>query len=202
MTLWIGLTGGIGSGKSTVADVFADYGVPVIDTDGIARELTTHHGSAISLLAQHFGNELVDASGSLKRGEMRRLMLENASVRAKLEALLHPLIWAETDRRQRTFQAVYGLVAVPLLAERPIFQKLVSRVLLVDCTESIQIERVMQRSGLSRAEAKALLNTQTTRVHRRRIADDILDNQTDLSDLSIKVGQLHRLYSRLGQLEN
>lgn len=197
MTHWVGLTGGIGSGKSTVADLFAKYGVPVIDTDQVARDLTTHHGAAIPALRAAFGADLIDNAGNLKRNEMRRLMLAEPSVKQQLETILHPLIWQETHRRQRDTSALYGLVAIPLLAENPDFLRLVERVLVVDCAEAVQIARVKQRSGLSHEEAQALLTAQTTRDHRLHIADDVIANHGDLIALTAEVTRLHHFYSKV-----
>ncbi|MDO5686022.1 MAG: dephospho-CoA kinase [Neisseria sp.] len=197
MTHWVGITGGIGSGKSTATALFADHGVPVIDTDIIARELTVSHGAAIPALRQTFGDALIDDAGSLKRPEMRRLMLAHPTAKQQLEAVLHPLIREETYRQQTLFQAAYGLIAVPLLAESPYFQALVERVLVIDCPEDLQIARIIQRNGLSEAEAHALLAAQTTRAHRLSIADDVIENDADLIHLQQEVTRLHQFYTEL-----
>ena len=174
--LRIGLTGGIGSGKSTVAAALAALGASVIDTDAIARSLTQPGGAAIAAIAAQFGAEFVDASGALDRSRMRELAFADPAARQRLEAILHPLIRAETARQAEAAQGTAIVFDVPLLIESGRWREQVERVLVVDCREATQVERVMARSGWTREAVQAVLAQQASRRSRRAGADAVIYN--------------------------
>ncbi|MBR6026022.1 MAG: dephospho-CoA kinase [Neisseriaceae bacterium] len=197
MTHWIGLTGGIGSGKSTVANLFSSrHGIPIIDTDEISHSLTSNNGIAIPLLKEEFGGDFIDVFGNLKRDKMRRAILQDSSIKKILEYLLHPLILREVKRQQLEIKSCYGFVVVPLLLEVVEFQKIIERILLIDCSEEIQIERIQNRNKLTYIEAKSLLSIQSSREQRLSIADDIIDNYTSIDSLLYQIDDLHQFYLR------
>lgn len=180
--LKIGLTGGIGSGKSTVARMLADSGAWVIDTDAIARQLTLSGGAAIAAIADTFGAAFIDAAGALDRDRMRTLAFADPVAKRRLEAIVHPLIGVETERQAAAAPAGATLVFdVPLLVESGHWQARVDKVLVVDCREQTQIERVMARSGWSEAAVRAVLASQASREARRAVADAVVDNDDDIS---------------------
>jgi len=162
----VGLTGGIGSGKSTVADLFAAHGVPIVDTDVIAHRVTAPHGIAMPQIAAEFGNAFVAADGSLDRARMRALVFSDDAARKRLENITHPLIRAETEREQREAKGPYVIVVVPLLVESGNWKNRVNRVLAVDCSVETQISRVMSRNGFSREQVLAIIARQATREAR------------------------------------
>ncbi len=174
--LRIGLTGGIGSGKSTVAAALAALGASVIDTDAIARSLTQPGGAAIAAIAAQFGAAFVDASGALDRSRMRELAFADPAARQRLEAILHPLIRAETARQADAAQGTAIVFDVPLLIESGRWREQVDRVLVVDCREATQVERVMARSGWTREAVQAVLAQQASRRSRRAGADAVIHN--------------------------
>ena len=175
--LRVGLTGGIGSGKSTVAALLATHGAGVIDTDAISRRLTAPGGRAIPALREAFGDTVIDAHGALDRRRMRHLAFDDPAVRHRLEAILHPMIWADTEGEAALLAHSAVIVFdVPLLVESPQWLQRVHRVLVVDCSEATQIERVVQRSGWSEASVRAVIATQATRDQRRAVADDLIVN--------------------------
>lgn len=174
--LRLGLTGGIGSGKSTVAAALAALGASVIDTDAIARSLTQPGGAAIAAIAAQFGAEFVDASGALDRSRMRELAFADPAARQRLEAILHPLIRAETARQAEAAQGTAIVFDVPLLIESGRWREQVDRVLVVDCREATQVERVMARSGWTREAVQAVLAQQASRRSRRAGADAVIYN--------------------------
>ena len=195
MTHWIALTGGIGSGKSTVAELFFNrHHIPTIDSDIIARQLTTVNGEAISLIRHEFGDNLIDLSGSLNRHVMRDLITQDQTAKTRLEQLLHPMIFATIKQQQATVKAPYAFVAIPLLVEQPQFMGLSERVLLVDCEENLQIERIRQRNQWTLEQAQAALRLQATREQRQAIADDVILNSGSLNDLIIQIDKLHQHY--------
>ena len=195
----VGLTGGIGSGKSAAADEFARLGATVVDTDAIAHELTAPGGAAIEPLRRLFGDAYVAASGAMDRGKMRSLAFSDPGARAKLEGLLHPLIRAESERRIRAASGPYVIHVVPLLIESPGYRGRVDRVLVVDCPEALQIERVQQRSGLARETAEAIQRAQVPRATRTAAADDLIDNSGSLDALHKQVVALHARYLNLAR---
>jgi dephospho-CoA kinase len=199
MSLVVGLTGGIGSGKSTVAELLASLGAAVVDTDVIAHELTGAGGAAMAAIAGAFGASIVSPDGGLDRAAMRRLVFSDPSQKTRLEAILHPLIRRESEARCRCLAsaAPYVLLVVPLLVESGAYRQWVDRILVVDCDEALQVSRVMARSGLSRGEAQAIMASQATRAQRLAVADEVILNGGGREDLSLQVGALHRHYLEL-----
>ena len=193
----VGLTGGIGSGKSTVADLFVAQGAPLVDTDAIAHELTAAGGAAMPALRDAFGPAIADAAGALDRAAMRRLAFADPLARSRLEAILHPLIRDLSAQRCRAAAAPYVILAVPLLVESGSYRERCQRILVVDCPESLQIERVMARSGLSAEEAHAILAAQASREQRLAIADDVLINDGERTILYPQVATLHLKYLQM-----
>jgi dephospho-CoA kinase len=191
----VGLTGGIGSGKSTVADLFAAHGVPLVDTDVIAHRITAPGGLAMPQIAAEFGEKFVAADGSLDRAQMRALVFSEENARKRLEAITHPLIRAETEREQREAQGPYVIIVVPLLVESGSWKSRVNRVLTVDCTVETQIARVMKRNGFSREQVLAIIARQATREARLAAADDVIDNDNaPLDALKAQVASQHLAY--------
>ncbi len=196
----IGLTGGIGSGKSTIADAFVELGAALVDTDAIAHQLTAPGGRAIEPIREAFGDEVIAADGSLDRPAMRKLAFGDAGARQKLEAIIHPLIGAQcADQigKAHTRGAPYVLLAVPLLVESGNWLERVDRVLVVDCDEALQISRVRSRSGLSEEQVRAIMDVQATREERRAAADDVIDNSGGLDEARARVRALHQTYLEL-----
>ncbi len=193
----VGLTGGIGSGKSAAADCFAALGVGVVDTDAIAHELTAAGGAAMPALVAAFGADVAMADGALDRSRMRRLVFADPTARGRLEAILHPLIRTLSAERCRLAGSPYVILAVPLLVESGSYRERCDRIVAVDCPESLQISRVMARNGLSEAEVRAIMATQASRAERLAVADDVIANDGDLANLEMQVGELHREYLRL-----
>jgi dephospho-CoA kinase len=194
----VGLTGGIGSGKSTVADLFAAHGVPLVDTDLIAHRITAPHGIAMPQIAAEFGDSFVAANGSLDRARMRTLVFSDDGARKRLEGITHPLIRAETEREQREAQGPYVIVVVPLLVESGSWKTRVNRVLTVDCSVETQIARVMSRNGFSREQVLAIIARQATREARLAAANDVIDNDNaPLDSLKAQVDAQHRVYLSL-----
>ncbi len=192
--LVVGLTGGIGSGKSAVAERFARRAVPVIDTDVIAHDLTRAGGAALQEIRRHFGDAILGADGALDRAALRRLVFADPAARRVLESILHPRIRQGVAQQLAALDVPYALVVVPLLVETGGWSDTVQRVLLVDCPASIRIERVMRRSGLSRADVLAIMSAQADDAARRAVADDVLDNTGAPGDLDAAVAQLHARY--------
>ncbi len=195
----IGLTGGIGSGKSTVADLFAARGAAVIDTDLIAHQLTAPGGSAIEPIKHTFGNNFVAPNGAMDRAKMREAVFADPSTKERLEAILHPMIRAETEHAAARAEGAYLLFVVPLLVESGRWQQRVSRVLAIDCSEETQIRRVMQRNNLTEPQVRAIMATQVPRTTRLAAADDIIINEGDTAALTPQVQQLHKLYLSLAR---
>ena len=202
MTFIVGLTGGIGSGKSTVADIFVQHGAALVDTDAIAHELTGSNGGAMSAIRAAFGDALLRADGSMDRAAMRKLVFSDPSTKLRLEAILHPLIRAESAARCAAATEVpYVLLAVPLLVETGVFREQLDRVLVVDCDEAVQIARVMARSGLSVEELQAIMSAQASRAERRALADDLVLNDGGREALIPQVEMLHRRYLDLASVK-
>ena len=200
MPYCIGLTGGIGSGKSAASDRFGELGAGVVDTDEISRELTAPAGAAIEEIRRQFGPKFVAADGGLDRARARRLVFGDAAARRKLEAILHPLIRARTRAAIAAATQPYVVVVVPLLLETGACAELVQRVLVVDCEEEEQVRRTMARSGLSAGEVRKIMATQLQRAERLRRADDVLVNDGDLPALHRRVAQLHAKYLDLARV--
>jgi dephospho-CoA kinase len=193
----VGLTGGIGSGKSTVAELFVRNGAALVDTDAIAHELTAAGGAAIPALLAKFGPGVIDGSGALDRAAMRQSVFADPAARAQLEAILHPLIRQLAAERCQAAAAPYVILAVPLLVESGEYRQRCQRIAVVDCPESRQIERVMARSGLSVDQVRAIMAAQATRQQRLAVADDVVVNDGDLASLGEQVDALHRKYLQL-----
>jgi len=196
LTFRVALTGGIASGKSTVADLFAALGVPVIDTDVIAREVVEPGQPALAQVAGAFGADVLDAEGGLDRKRMRERIFADADARRRLQAILHPAIRAEMERQSQAAGGPYQVLVIPLLAEGG-RRDHVDRVLLVDVPEELQIQRVMWRDGVSHQQAQASLDAQATRAQRLEMADDVLRNTGRVDDLREQVAKLHQRYLAL-----
>jgi dephospho-CoA kinase len=190
----VGLTGGIGSGKSAAADAFAALGATVVDTDVIAHELTAPGGAAVPEIQRQFGKAFVDASGAMDRKRMRDLVFSDAEEKQRLESLLHPMIRAESARRVAAATGPYVVLVVPLLVESPGYRERVDRVLVVDCPEPLQVARVMQRSNLPEAQVRRIIASQIKSEKRLAAADDVLDNSGSIAALQQRVGELHATY--------
>lgn len=194
MTYVVGLTGGIGSGKSAAADEFARLGATIVDTDEIAHELTGPGGAAIDAVRQLFGDDFIDARGAMDRRRVREVVFAEPHAKERLEALLHPLIRDESLRRIAAATGPYVIHVVPLLVESPGYRDRVDRVLVIDCPEATQLARVRARSGLSEDEVRRIIAAQATRETRLAGADDVIDNSGSLEDLRRQVAALHRRY--------
>lgn len=190
----VGLTGGIGSGKTTVADMFAARGAAVIDTDQIAHQLTAPDGAAIPAIRSQFGAAFLAPNGSMNRTAMRAYVFAEPAARSRLEGILHPLIRIETERAAQRAKGEYLIFVVPLLVESGTWRERVARVLVVDCPEDLQVRRVMMRSGLSAEQAHAIMAAQASRRQRLDAADDVIMNDGDSLELVPQVDQLHRFY--------
>jgi dephospho-CoA kinase len=200
MPLIVGLTGGIGSGKSAAEKLFADLGAAAVDVDVIARELTGSGGPAMPALGAAFGPTMLAADGSLDRAAMRALAFADPEARRRLEAILHPLIREESERRCQQALAAgapYVILTVPLLIESGDYRRRVDRVLVVDCDDEVRVARVAARSGLSRDEIERIMAAQCSRAERLTAADDIIENSGTPDRLAPQVATLHRDYLRL-----
>ena len=189
----VALTGGIASGKSTVANLFAELGVPLIDTDVIAREVVEPGRPALAAIVAAFGPGVLDAQGCLDRRHMRERIFADPAAKQRLEAILHPAIRAEMERQSQVAGGPYQLLVIPLLAESG-RRDHVDRVLLVDVPEALQVERLALRDGVSREQAEAALNAQATRAERLAIADDVIQNSGRVDELKQQVRALHGKY--------
>lgn len=195
----IGLTGGIGSGKSLVADMFAARGTAVIDTDQIAHQLTAPDGIAVPLIRAGFGDDFITAAGAMDRAKMRERVFADPASKKQLEAILHPLIRIETERAAANAQGLYLMFVVPLLVESGSWKTRTSRILVVDSPEQLQVSRVMKRNQLPEAQIHAIMSTQATREIRLAAADDVIVNDKDVAALVPQVEQLHALYKTLAK---
>jgi dephospho-CoA kinase len=196
MVYTVVLTGGIASGKTAVSDRFAERGVPVIDTDRIAREVVEPGQPALARVVQTFGEECLDTEGRLDRKRMRERVFSDPEQRKELEAILHPAIADEVTRRIADLNSGYCILVIPLFARSRAYDW-VDRVLVVDVDEETQISRVMARDSISQDQALAVLGAQSTRAERLALADDVIVNNGTLNDLASQVEQLHRKYQRL-----
>ncbi len=189
----IGLTGGVASGKSTVAEIFADLGAPVVDTDVVAREVVAPGESGLEAVTAAFGKEILLPSGELDRRALRSIVFSDPQRRKRLESILHPLIRARTLQLIDALEAPYVIVVVPLLIETG-FAELVERILVVDCPEAQQLERLRRRDDIGDVEAQAMLAAQTDRQARLARADDVIDNSGGLEATRGQVRALHERY--------
>ena len=196
--LRIGLTGGIGSGKSKVAEIFASLGVPVIDADLVAREVVEPGTPALAEVAAAFGPGVLGPDGRLDRARLRTRIFADDTARTRLEAILHPRIRARMEALARAADAEYCLLVIPLLVERG-QRKLVDRVLVVDAPEPLQVERVCARDGVTPEAARAIIRTQAPRAVRLAAADDVVRNTGAEARLRREVEALHHRYRRLAQ---
>ena len=190
----VGLTGGIGSGKSTVAAFFAEMGVDIIDTDLIAHDLTKSGGAAMPEILKRFGTDFIDASGAMDRRKMREHVFGHPTEKKTLELILHPLIWQVCERQAMQVSSPYAIFVVPLLVESGKWRDRVQRVLVVDCPVETQLNRLMARSGLTQEQANAIIAAQANRAERLSNADDVIDSEADLSQVRIQVEHLHQKY--------
>lgn len=189
----VALTGGIASGKSTVAELFAAQGVPVIDLDQIAREVVAPGTALLERVLQRFGGHLRLDDGSLDRRALRAIVFGDAAARTELEGMLHPAILALTAERSAATGGPYQIIVMPLLAETAAASRY-DRVLLVDCDEALQRQRLQRRDGISASQAQAMLAAQASRQQRLSVADDVIRNDDSLADLARAVGNLHHGY--------
>ena len=196
----IGLTGGIGAGKSAASQRFAELGADIVDADVISSALTAVGGAAVPLISAQFGASFLDAQGGLDRRAMRAHVFFDEARRRQLESILHPLIHLEAARQVALSAAPYVVLAIPLLTENyPKYQNLIDRVLLIDCPESIQLARVLARLGGDIKLAQAMLAAQAGREDRLKIADDVIENDGNLANLWSQVDELHHVYLRTAQ---
>lgn len=195
-TLRIGLTGGIASGKSTVADMFAEYGVPIIDTDVIAREIVAPGEPALEEIVAAFGRNVLREDGQLDRAALRRIVFSSDERRRELEAILHPGIREAAMRRAASAGGPYQVIVVPLLVESPMRHSM-DRILVVDAAHEVQLERLLERDTEDPEQARRMIAAQVGRDSRLAIADDVVDNGGDLSETRRQVEALHRRYLEL-----
>lgn len=195
MPLQIGLTGGIGSGKSTVASLWVDLGAELIDTDAIARSLTLPGGAAMAALQAEFGDACIDRTGALDRAAMRELVFADAGAKARLEAILHPLIGQQAQAQAASSSRSVLVFDVPLLGKRSHWRQRTARVLVVDCSTATQVERVCRRPGWTEASARQVVQQQASREHRRSLADAVIHNDgISLASLTEQVQTLWKLW--------
>jgi dephospho-CoA kinase len=194
MSFCVGLTGGIGCGKSRATEIFAQLGAGVVDTDVISRELTAAGGAGMKALAAEFGQDYVLPDGSLDRARMRTLVFTESAAKRKLEAILHPLIRAASRERIAAATEPYVILVVPLLLETGTYRELLDRILVVDCDEAQQVLRTMARSGLTEDEVRAIMAAQLPRRERLKRADDVLHNDGDIKPLRAQIETLHGRY--------
>ncbi|MFM9913655.1 MAG: dephospho-CoA kinase [Methylophilaceae bacterium] len=196
--LTIGLTGGIGSGKSTVAELFASHGIAITDTDTIAHKLTALGQSALDDIAATFSNDILHADGTLNRALLRQKVFVDNDAKTRLENILHPRIRTAVNAElAEATSAPYRIIVIPLLIETGAYDDAIQRVLVVDCPEHVQIQRVLTRSALSEPEIRAVMATQCSRAQRLSRADDVINNNTDHQTLAKQVAELHKKYLTL-----
>ena len=197
MSYIVGLTGGIGSGKSAAGQVFEELGIAVIDTDAIAHALTGPGGAAMVPIQAAFGADYLTPEGALDRARMRALVFADTAKKHKLESILHPMIRAQTNEFVQAARSPYVMLMVPLLVESQDYRQRCQRILVVDCAEEQQIERVKARSGLAAEQVRAIMANQVSREARLAAADDVIDNSRDLAHLRRQAAALHARYLQL-----
>jgi dephospho-CoA kinase len=196
----VALTGGIGSGKSEAAKIFAELGVPVTDLDAISRQLTAAHAPLISVISAVFGKKYITPEGALNRAAMRALIFDDAIARSKLNELIHPEIYNVAIKKLQANQihtsnhVPYQILDIPLLAETPRYLPHINRVLVIDCSEATQIERVKIRNQLADAEIKKIIAAQTPRLQLLGLADDVIENEGNVAELRKKISEIHQKY--------
>jgi dephospho-CoA kinase len=193
----VGLTGGIGSGKSFVADMFAARGASIIDTDVLAHQLTASQGKAIPAIQRQFGSEFLTLDGAMDRQKMRMHVFAHPEEKKKLEAILHPLIRRGAEEAAEDATGSYPMFVVPLLVESGTWKDRVTRVLVVDCPEELQVARVMQRNRFTEEQVQAIMTMQASRASRLAVADDMIMNDSDIAALAPQVDRLHAFYLSL-----
>jgi dephospho-CoA kinase len=193
----VGLTGGIGSGKTTVANMFAELGAYLVDTDLIAHALTKENGTAISAIENAFGSDFILPSGAMNREKMRQHVFSQPNEKKRLEAILHPLIREKTEAAAKDSTGIYTIFVVPLLVESGSWKLRVSRVLVIDCSEQTQLQRVMNRNGMTQEQVLAIMQTQASRDQRLSAADDIIVSEGSLDKIKAEVRRLHDKYVKL-----
>lgn len=199
--LRVGLTGGIGSGKSTIASLFVMRGVPVIDTDEIARSLTEPGQDSFDEIVRAFSETIVDENRRIDRNRLRERVFDNADERRRLEAILHPRIRALVRDKLAAIEAPYAVIVVPLLIESG-FTDLVNRILVVDVMENVQIQRTAARSGLSEPEIRKIMSAQASRAQRLQAANEVIENNGDRKQLEAEVERMHQWYLSLATTVN
>ncbi len=192
----VGLTGGIGSGKSLVANMFADRGASIVDTDQIAHALTGPNGAAMPDILAEFGTHMADSRGAMDRAKMRELVFREPPAKRRLEAILHPMIRDATLAAAADASGDYVMLAIPLLVESGAWKQRVNRVLVIDCPEEVQVARVMARNGLAEDQVRAIMATQVPRAVRLAAADDVIDNGGRIEALTPQVDRLHGFYQQ------
>jgi dephospho-CoA kinase len=190
----VGLTGGIGSGKSAAAERFAQHGIVVIDTDVISRQLTAANGAAMPTIRQQFGDEFIASDGALNRDLMRQSIFSDPAAKKKLEAILHPLIRAESIKQVAQATSPYVILAVPLLFETNGYKNIMNTTLVIDCAEPTQIRRTQARGGMTSEQIHAVMAAQLPRAERLKKADHIIDNNGSLEVLHREVDQWHQKF--------
>jgi dephospho-CoA kinase len=194
----VGLTGGIASGKSTAANFFGALGVPIIDTDQLARDVVEPGQPPLERLVERFGASILTPDGHLDRPALRDIVFSDPRARADLEALIHPAIGVAAEARSAQAGGIYQIVVLPLLAEKSLSSS-VNRVLVIDCDEDLQIRRLQARDGSTLEQARAILNAQASRAARLKVANDVLKNDGNVSAVRDQVAALHARYLELAQ---
>lgn len=197
--LKIGVTGGLGSGKTAVSQAFARLGVPVIDTDEISRALTATEGAALPMLREAFGDSIFNADGTLNRNALRALILNDRAAKSRLESVLHPMILHEVTNQLARLNAPYVMIVVPLLVESGGYLDMLDRVLVVDCSEETQIQRALARGGWDESEIRAMMAKQVSRQVRLKLADDVINNDGGMDALTAQVAALNEKYRVLSR---
>ncbi|MES2579689.1 MAG: dephospho-CoA kinase [Pseudomonadota bacterium] len=191
----VALTGGIGSGKSEAAKIFAELGVPITDVDAISHQLTSANQPLINVLAANFGNQYITPDGALNRSAMRDLIFSDQNALAKLNAILHPVIYDEAiTQLQQNTNAPYQILVIPLLFESPRYSPHINRILVIDCDEQIQIARVKKRSNLPESQIMQIIKAQTSRKQRIKLANDVIENNENVDKLREKIILIHEKY--------
>lgn len=198
----VGITGGIGSGKTSIARCFASLGASVVDTDLIAHQLTAPGGIAIPTIRSEFGEQFIDSAGAMDRAKMREYVFQDVREKKRLEAILHPLIRSQCKEAAARAPGPYVIFVVPLLIESGTWRQMVDRVLVVDCPEELQIARVAQRNQLDRAQILAIMANQASRQERLQSADDVLVNDETIDALKPEISRLHASYLLMARRES